>query len=75
MRQYLNRADTPHAGNGPNAGTPIVALTANVGDDERTHAFEAGMDGFLTKPYSRDQIRETLARYFDPDAPDAVEHV
>jgi CheY-like chemotaxis protein len=72
MHQYLTRADTPPAGNGPNAGTPIVALTANVGGEERAHAFEAGMDGFLTKPYSRDQIRETLARYFGPDS---VEHV
>jgi CheY-like chemotaxis protein len=46
-----------------NCTTPIVALTANVGDEERTAATAVGMQGFLTKPYSRDQIRETVAKY------------
>jgi CheY-like chemotaxis protein len=45
---------------------PVVALTAHcvVGEEER--ALKAGMDGFLTKPVSRDALTATLARLF-PD--------
>jgi CheY-like chemotaxis protein len=50
-------------GGGLNATTPIVALTANVGDEERSGAQTVGMDGFLTKPYSREQIAEIVAKY------------
>ena len=32
---------------------PIIALTANVMDNDRDMAFKAGMDGFLTKPIDR----------------------
>jgi CheY-like chemotaxis protein len=42
---------------------PIVALTANamVGDSDRY--IEAGCDGYLRKPLSRDELRATLASY------------
>ena len=29
----------------------------------RVHAREAGMDGHLAKPYTREQLREMLARW------------
>jgi signal transduction histidine kinase len=32
------------------SNTPIVALTANTGDENRERALAAGCDGFLTKP-------------------------
>jgi PAS domain S-box-containing protein len=38
------------AGGGPNAGTPIVALTADVLPETTAACREAGMDGHLTKP-------------------------
>lgn len=50
-------------GNKLNNSTPILALTANVGSEEQTRAFAVGMDGFLSKPYSRKQLGETLSRY------------
>jgi two-component system, sensor histidine kinase and response regulator len=42
------------------ARTPIVALTANAlgGDDEK--CFAAGMDRYLRKPYSIEQLRDAL---------------
>ena len=46
----LEAAQRIRAGAGPNAGAPIVALTADTGGDERAQAQKAGMDDFLTKP-------------------------
>jgi two-component system, sensor histidine kinase len=43
--------------------TPIVALTANAYEEDATHAIEAGMDAHLAKPYTRDQLRETIAMW------------
>jgi CheY-like chemotaxis protein len=39
----------------------VVALTANATDEVRRACEEAGMDAFLTKPVSREQLRGTLA--------------
>jgi two-component system sensor histidine kinase/response regulator len=33
---------------------PIVAITANAFDDDRRKCFEAGMDGYVVKPVSRE---------------------
>jgi CheY-like chemotaxis protein len=42
---------------------PIVALTANAMQQDREECLNAGMDDHLSKPYSRLQMRETLARW------------
>ncbi len=53
------------------ARTPIVALTANamLGDEEK--CVTAGMDGFLSKPYTLDALHKALARFLDPGQPSA----
>lgn len=43
--------------------TPIVALTASVLPQDREKCFAAGMDEFLTKPVSLDDIRGLLKRW------------
>jgi len=43
--------------------TPIVALTADAYEEDAAHALEVGMDGHLTKPYTRDQLREIIANW------------
>lgn len=40
--------------------TPIVALTANVTRQDREACFEAGMDAFLSKPLSRQELYKIL---------------
>lgn len=39
---------------------PIVGLTANALDEDRKKAYEAGMDGFLTKPIRKEILYKTL---------------
>ena len=39
---------------------PIVAVTANVTDDDRKKCFDAGMDAFLPKPLKKDVLLDTI---------------
>ena len=43
--------------------TPIVALTADAYEEDAAHALEVGMDAHLTKPYTRDQLREVISAW------------
>jgi signal transduction histidine kinase/CheY-like chemotaxis protein len=43
--------------------TPIVALTANAFDEDAAHAMAVGMDAHLSKPYTRDQLRDVLSSW------------
>jgi CheY-like chemotaxis protein/HPt (histidine-containing phosphotransfer) domain-containing protein len=45
------------------ARTPIIALTANAMDGDRDRCLAAGMDDYLSKPFSQDQMREMLSRW------------
>ena len=40
--------------------TPIVALTANAMQGDGEACLEAGMDGYLTKPFRREELLEAL---------------
>ena len=43
--------------------TPIVALTADAYEEDAARALEVGMDAHLTKPYTREQLREILSTW------------
>ena len=45
---------------GENQDTLVIALTAHVQEEIREQCTEAGMNDFLAKPVSRDQLLETL---------------
>ena len=48
------------AGDGPNKHTPIVALTANAMQSDKDMCLDAGMDDFLTKPFSKQGLAECM---------------
>jgi signal transduction histidine kinase/CheY-like chemotaxis protein len=48
---------------GNRAHTPIIAMTANAMDSDRTRCLEAGMDDYLAKPVRAPLLRAALERW------------
>jgi two-component system sensor histidine kinase/response regulator len=48
--------------------TPIIALTATPRDDGRQACLAAGMDDYLSKPASRDDMGAALDRWRRPES-------
>jgi signal transduction histidine kinase/CheY-like chemotaxis protein len=43
--------------------TPIIALTADASEKEKMHAREAGMNDYVVKPYTPEELYTTMSRY------------
>jgi two-component system sensor histidine kinase/response regulator len=59
IREHTGQADTPW----------IIALTAGVMQEEQSAALDAGMNEFLAKPLSLDQLEAALSRAADRSVP------
>jgi PAS domain S-box-containing protein len=51
----------------PNERLPIVAMTANVMQEERQSCLAAGMDDFVAKPIDPDELLVVLQRWIEPE--------
>jgi two-component system, sensor histidine kinase and response regulator len=41
---------------------PVVAFTAHAGDADRERCLQAGMDGFVAKPFSENELAQAIGR-------------
>ncbi len=60
IRQAERNIETPTDGSQPKPKVPIIALTANDTDEDRMQAQLAGMDGFLTKPFTYKKLVKVI---------------
>ena len=44
-------------------GIPIVALTASPSEEDKRECYQAGMDGLLMKPFTVEQLLQTITLY------------
>ena len=55
LREYENQQGLPR--------TPIVALTADIKKGIEAECSDAGMDGYLSKPFSKNKLAEVLSQW------------
>ena len=48
--------------------TPIIALTANAITGDRERCLEAGMDDYVTKPFTQEELTQVMLRW-NPSRP------
>ncbi|WP_300443347.1 response regulator [Zoogloea sp.] len=66
----LRQREAGHGGH-----LPVVALTANALEGDHNQCLAAGMDDYLAKPYTRQQLEQLLRRWLPVGAPRTAEPV
>ena len=49
-------------------GLPVVMITSRIAQKHRDYATELGVDHYLGKPYSEEELRSLVARYVQAQA-------
>jgi CheY-like chemotaxis protein len=57
---------------GSNARVPIIAMTAHALAEERRRCLDAGMDDFVTKPFTRESLLRAVDRWHGARSPSRV---
>lgn len=52
------------------AGRPIIAMTANAMEGDRNACLDAGMNDYISKPFTVQQLEQILARWLPPESQD-----
>jgi PAS domain S-box-containing protein len=77
IREQEGEAGGTAGGSHPRSRTPIIALTANAMDGDCDRCLASGMDDYVSKPFTREQLANMLKRWLpappaaEPDAPRA----
>jgi CheY-like chemotaxis protein/HPt (histidine-containing phosphotransfer) domain-containing protein len=58
--ETCRRLRSQESAGGSAARTPVIALSAHTSEEERAKCFEAGMDGFLPKPFRTGELAAAL---------------
>lgn len=53
-------------------GTPIIMLSAKAQDEDIARGLEAGVDQYVTKPFSPDELTALVTNYLERDATQRV---
>jgi PAS domain S-box-containing protein len=52
----------------PHCSIPIIALTADAMEEDKQRCLEAGMNGYISKPFRLEEIAEVLRKFAGPDS-------
>jgi PAS domain S-box-containing protein len=52
----------------PHCAIPIIALTADAMKEDKQRCLEAGMNGYISKPFRLEEIEATLRKFAGPDS-------
>ena len=65
MDGYMITREIRTLKNNKKANIPIVAMTANAFEEDRKHALDAGMDGFIMKPFRVDEMMKVIGEVME----------